>query len=454
MKDYVKSNLTGKKVLVVGLGISGKSAASFLIQRGASVLGVDRNATLPQNDPVVEELCGKGLTFATEETIKSAKGFDLVVISPGIPPSHPCYNSATALGIQVIGEIELACREITGPCLGVTGTNGKTTVTLLVDHVLKSVGRRSQAMGNVGIPLTSAMTSTTSQLERELVIELSSFQLETLESVFLDAAVLLNITPDHLDRYGSMDEYATAKIRIGNRIKPGGAFFVEENCYRDFRTLFSSMPVQLYGYSATNQVFTDLKDVFVKSKRAFELPKLLQGRKSHDIENLMAAYALCRVAGVSGEEFIRGYSTFKKPSHRIEHVRTLSGVQFYDDSKGTNVDAVIRAVQGFDCGVILIAGGVDKGFPYSSWIDEFKGKVKAVCAIGQAKERIKKDLDPKIPVTIFANLQEAVIAAARLAKEGDTVLLSPGCSSYDMFKDYAHRGKEFQRIVNSIVSLR
>lgn len=443
----------GKQALVIGLGISGKSAASFLLDRGAFVVGCDRNEALPSSDPEVSALCQRGLTFTSEGRMKSAQGFDCVVLSPGVPPSHPCCATARELGIEVIGEIELACREISQKCVGVTGTNGKTTVTLLVEHVLKESGRNAKALGNVGTPLTSAISHSGMCKEEMLVIELSSFQLDTLESVFLDAAVLLNITPDHLDRYGTMEAYAASKIAIGGRIKPGGAFFVEEKCYRDFMPLFPMMKVQLYGYSDKCGIYTDMKSLFSNGARVCALPETLQGKRSHDVENFMAAYALCSVAGVSAEQFVNAYATFKKPSHRIEHVRTVSGIQFYDDSKGTNVDAVIRAVERFDGGVVLIAGGVDKGFPYSSWADAFKGKVKAIFAIGQAKDRIRSDLEDRIPVSLFADMQQAVIAAATIARKGDTVLLSPGCSSYDMFKDYAHRGREFQRIVNSIVSL-
>ena len=450
----ISSQIKGKKILVIGLGVSGKSAVSFLIDRGAWVTAVDRNKSIVAEDSQVAELCKRGLAVENEEVMKSAEGFDFVVASPGVPHTHPCYSSAVKSGIKVLGEIELACREINQPCIGVTGTNGKTTVTLLVDHVLNSVGISSQALGNVGVPLTSAVRASCDSSEEVLVIELSSFQLETLESAFLDSAMLLNITPDHLDRYASMEEYAAAKISIGRRLKKGGVFFVEEKCYDDYSELFSGMDVLLYGYSEKCAISTDLKDVYRKGKIEFALPDHLKGKKSHDVENMMAAFALCAERGVSGSQFIHAYSTFVKPSHRIEFIRTLSGVSFYDDSKGTNIDAVIRAVQGFDGRVILIAGGVDKGFPYTSWSKEFDGKVKAICAIGQAKERIKRDLENAISVALFSDLQEAVIAAAKMAQEGDTVLLSPGCSSFDMFKDYAHRGREFQRIVNSIVSLR
>jgi UDP-N-acetylmuramoylalanine--D-glutamate ligase len=251
-----------------------------------------------------------------------------------------------------------------------------------------------------------------------------------------------------------MDEYAQAKVSMIQRIKPGGCFYVEENCFAEFRSHFRNQNVRTYGYTPQSNIYTDLIDVYLEGKSMFALPQEYQGKRSHHVENLLAAFSLCHAAGIHPEVFVEAFRTFERPSHRIQHVRELSGVHFYDDSKGTNIDAVIRAVQEVPGPVVLIAGGVDKGFPYVSWLPAFGGKVQAVCAIGQAKERIRNDLDGGIPVTLHDGLEEAVKSAAAQAQAGGTVLLSPGCSSFDMFRDYAHRGEEFQRIVNSIESLR
>lgn len=442
--------LKGKRVLVLGLGISGQSAVQFLLKRKVAVVGVDRNPELAKSNEKVAALCHQGMVFAHESRIQDLTEFDFIVVSPGVPSIHPLYSQAIEQGIEVVGEIELACREITQKCLAVTGTNGKTTVTLLTTHVLQSAGIKAKALGNVGIPLTAAVDAAADDKTDVFVIELSSFQLETLSQRFIDAGVLLNITPDHLDRYSSMEEYALAKIEMEKNLKDGGKFFVEAKCLKDFQKLFKNYHCYSYGYSSSDYLYTDLQDVYCEGKKVFSLPEGYCGKRTHDVENMIAAYALCSTQSISPEVFLKGFASFRKPSHRIEFVKTINGVHFYDDSKGTNIDAVVRAVEGMNGNVVLIAGGVDKGFPYTSWINAFGDKVKAVCAIGQSKEKIKKDLGQYIPVTLFTSFEEAIGHAASLAKTGENVLLSPGCSSFDMFKDYAHRGQEFQRIIHAL----
>lgn len=435
--------LAGKKVLVLGLGVSGKSAMSFLLKMGADVTGVDSKKEVLLQPEVValKAHLFHDLDFHDMETI------DLLVISPGIPKTHPLYQKALELGIEIIGEIELACRYLKGKCVAITGTNGKTTVTLLVEHILKQAGIHAKALGNMGVPLTSELL-----LDSTIdvyVLELSSYQLETMQAKIIDAAVILNITPDHLDRYDNMDEYAKAKIHIKECLKKEGVLFVEDRCYQEFKPLFQECVPFTYGYSEKNWISSDLVHLSYQHKIEAMLPSELR-KKSHDLENTMAAYALCRTLNVSPDLIMSGLTSFKKPSHRIQYVKTLNGIHFYDDSKGTNIDAVIRAVDAVEGPIILIAGGVEKGFPYTSWIKSFKDKVHLVCAIGQARENIKKDLSPHIEVMFFNTLEEATHYAYEKSEPGQTVLLSPGCSSFDMFKDYAHRGKEFQRVVNQL----
>jgi len=440
----------GRRVLVIGLGISGQSAVKFLMKRGALVVGTDSNQNIATTNENIRTLCQQGMVFESESNIGDVSRFDLVVVSPGIPQTNPCYRQAKEKGLEIVGEIELACREINKTCLAVTGTNGKTTVTLLTEHVLQKSGKRAKALGNIGIPLTSGVDELSKEQLDIFVIELSSFQLETLNSRFIDAGVILNITPDHLDRYPTIYEYAAAKVKMKDNIKENGELFVEDKCYIEYFSLFKNHLVKTYGYDTKCFLYTDTYDVNSQSGKAFTLPAAYHGKHSHDIENIIASYALCSTVGISAEQFIDALSSFKKPAHRIEFVRMLNDVSYIDDSKGTNIDAVIRAVDSIDGSVVLIAGGVDKGFPYTPWIQAFGPKVKSICAIGQSKEKIKNDLGHHIPTELFTTLHEAVIHAASIAKKGDTVLLSPGCSSYDMFTDYAHRGKEFQRITNAL----
>lgn len=439
-----------KRILVLGLGISGRSAVKFLLKRKACVTGADRNEEVLNFDKELATLREQGLKTILDSEACDIKQFDLLVVSPGVHNSHPLYIQAVLAGIEIIGEVELACGFIKQKCLAVTGTNGKTTVTLMVTHVLNHCGIKALALGNVGTPLTSVLDQGELNKIEVFIVELSSFQLDTLHTSFIDAGVILNITPDHLDRYGTLDAYAKSKAHLNNCLKPQGKLFIEDKCIREFPTLFSPLSSHAYGYNDHCYIYTDKKSIYINKMKAFDLPVNLQDKISHEVENLMAAFSLCYYAGVTGEQFCTAIQSFKKPSHRIEFVRTVNGVHYYDDSKGTNIDAVIRAVQVLDGNIILIAGGVDKGASYTLWLDAIVKKLKFICAIGKAKEKIKNELGEHIPVALFATLDDAVIHAGNVSKAGDIVLLSPGCASYDMFRDYEHRGQEFQRIVKGL----
>lgn len=435
--------MRGKKVLVIGLGISGAAAANFLLDRGAYVHGVDRNLSTPAIDALRE----RGATIRLDSVPCDVSFFDLIVVSPGIPQDHLLYREAQKAGVEVIGELELGCRYATQRMIGITGTNGKTTVTLLITHVLNDNGWHAKALGNVGVPITKEISL--AKPSDVLIMELSSYQLETLTSPVLNAAVILNITPDHLDRYKNMDAYACAKFRIGNCLKKGAPLYIEGKTMAEYGSLLDpEYVIRTYGYSKDDFLSTDLITLVQAGETVGLLPSSYQGKASHDLENLMAAYAMCYEVGVTFAQFIKSLESFKKPSHRIQFIRERQGVFYYDDSKGTNIDAVIRAVERMPGKVVLIAGGVDKGAAYTPWIKEFDHKVKGICAIGQAAKKIERELSHAIPVSIHLSLKEAVEAASNLAEKGDAVLLSPGCSSFDMFRDYAQRGEEFQRFVH------
>lgn len=436
--------LNDKKVLVIGLGASGQSAAAFLLRQKACVIGVDSNPEQLASAPI-ESLRCQGMKTAHEHELTDLADLDLVVISPGVPPTTPLCQNAKALGIEVIGEVELACRFLQGPFLGITGTNGKTTVTLLVEHVLKQSGVRARALGNMGVALTSECLDV--QHSEVLVVELSSFQLETMQSQVMDAAVILNITPDHLDRYSTVESYARAKMLAANCLKPQGTLYLEQKCYETYGFLIPHITPKTYGYDSRCDIYSDLISLYAKGKMECTIPLHTQGKRTHDLENIMAAYALCQHVGIPAAQFMEAIASFKKPPHRIEFVTTINGIAYYDDSKGTNVDAVIRAVEMVQGKIILIAGGVDKGSSYTPWISAFANKVKRICAIGQAAAKINQELGSAIPVQLCQTLEDAVVCAAKYAQPGENVLLSPGCSSYDMFRDYAHRGQEFQRLI-------
>ena len=387
------------RALVIGMGISGKSAARFLKEHGYEVVGFD-DRTAPE--------------------MPADMNFELAVVSPGVPPTHRLVGAAKEAGVEVIGEAELACRYLTNRAVGITGTNGKTTTTLLVTHVLKCAGKKARALGNVGTPLTEGVAHL--EPDEIAVIELSSYQLETLQSRVLDAAVILNITPDHLDRHGSLEAYAKAKLRIADCLKQGAPLFAPEGLAAQF----------------------DLSGV-----ETFH-PLRYSKTVSPDVENGLAAYALCQALGVGLEVFDEAWDTFKKPSHRLEPVREIDGITFINDSKGTNVAATQRAVEGLPGPIVLIAGGRGKGQRYDAWAGAFRDKVSHCCLIGEAAEQIASALDGHCALLRCQTFEEAVEKAREKAKPGTIVLLSPGCASFDMFENYAARGDRFKELINKL----
>lgn len=407
-------NYAGKKVVVLGMGVSGRSALSFLERRGAEVTGVDGEQEV------------------------SLAGVDLLIVSPGVPPVHPLYVEGRRLGIQIMGEAELGLRHLDVPVLGITGTNGKTTVTFLVEHVLQSVGIKAKALGNSGIPLT------TEGKWEVVVAELSSFQLETMTAPCLDAACILNVSEDHLDRHGSMEEYLQVKGKIGSCLKKGGRLIVGEALKEHFSE------AEIVGCTPESDVWSDGCSVFVKEKVAFILPKRYRGKVTHEVENILAAFSLCSELGVDYQEFAKSVETFEKPPHRLQLVREVANVRYYNDSKGTNPAATISAVSSFEEKILLIAGGVGKGASFVGWAKFFQGKVLHVFAIGVTAETIKRELSPRIPVTLCKNLSEAVLIAREMAMPKEVILFSPGCASFDQFQNYIQRGDTFVKICNGL----
>lgn len=436
--------LNENRVLVLGLGLSGRSAARFLMKNGASVAALDDRSKILIHDPEVIGLLKMGMEIV--EDLFSMTKPSFVVVSPGMPPTHPAIAYAEENQWEIIGEVELACRYLKNPMVGVTGTNGKTTVTLLTAHILNQAGYPARALGNSGVPLSSILDRQEPNEEEIYVIELSSYQLETLYAKCLKAGVILNVTPDHLDRYDDMNDYAAAKFHLKDCLIEDGTLYIGENCPPDF-----FLPaVKKYGYSKSSSIYTDLETIFLEGNPVFQVPENLKGKQSHDLENMMASFALCHIFNIEVDRFLDYFKTFAKPPHRIEFVRNIDGIVYVDDSKGTNLDAVIKAVQSVDGKVILIAGGVDKGFSFHPWIHSFAGKVKHICAIGQTAEKIKTEVGYEIPTTVSCSLEEAVKLASKNAVSGETVLLSPGCSSFDMFRDYVQRGEEFKRLVKAL----
>ena len=406
------------KVIVLGLGISGKAAAHFLNKRGDKVLGVDRIVQTFEEIQVV-----------AESSPIQLEGIDLVVKSPGITQTHPWVVAARARNVPIIGEIDLALAELKKKdktLFGITGSNGKTTTTLMAAHLLNVYGKKAIAAGNVGIPLIAQVDSEADVF----VVELSSFQLEEIvENRVLDGAVILNITPNHLDRHPSFEHYRQAKLSIASCLKENAPLYVSEQVAKQCSSLLS-------GYEIFDCMKEKVETILSLGYRVSLYP--------HDLENVTAAFLLTHIPA---EILKKGIETFARPPHRLEFVRRVAGVTYINDSKATSVDAVIKAVQAIQAPIILIAGGVDKGGAYYDWLPHFREKVVRVLALGAAAIRIKRELAPEIVVDLVSSLEEGVHMASKIAVTGCTVLLSPGCSSYDRFKDYQHRGETFKKIV-------
>ncbi len=411
-----------KRALVIGLGVSGRAAIRLLQKEGYSVSGVDCKDFRADTSFADVDIYREG-----EDVGDDKRPFALVVLSPGVPSSHFLVQKAINDGVVVLGEVALALRYLRNRAVAITGTNGKTTVTELIEHVLNKSGKKAVVLGNIGTPMTEYVLQCDE--DEILVVELSSYQLETLSSPAFEAAVLLNITPDHLDRYSTMQEYARAKAQVQYCVKPEGKLYLHAEVLQEYSFLFK-------------------RDISILEEEAFFLPMQYQEMGEHDRKNARAAFALCQNFGISKEVFLQELQTFKKPAHRIEFVKEVRGVCYYDDSKGTNVDAVIQAVRSMKGSVIIIVGGVDKGSSYLPWKEAFEGKVRKIFAIGEAATKISCELGLFFNVQIVDSLEKAVRESSKEACRGEIVLLSPGCSSFDMFRDYVHRGEKFQEFVS------
>jgi UDP-N-acetylmuramoylalanine--D-glutamate ligase len=434
-----------KEVAVVGLGKTGLSACRYLRQKGFSVWMTDdclAQSSLSNNLQHVP-------TSVIEQMIEERR-FSFLLISPGVSISHPLVRKAHQGGIEVFCDVEYALRELQNevvPISGITGTNGKTTTTLLTAFMMNRAGVLSKTVGNIGVPFLDEIGRDT---DIHYVLELSSFQLQTLSTPRLQAAVLLNISPNHLDHHTSLEEYVKAKQHIGTIVNEDGVLFVEEKTFQAHSWDYVKCRIVRFGCTSNSDIFSDGESIYRFGVREEAVPAALRGVLSHDTKNFLAAYSLCRHYGVSPKQCVDAYAHFCKPPHRLQFLKTVGGVAFYDDSKATNVEAVIKAVESLESNILLIAGGVHKGYPYHAWKSAFEGRVKELFLIGQAATFIEQDIAGSVPTRRYASFEEAVRGAAFAAKPGDKVVLSPGCSSFDMFSCFEERGQKFQELVHQL----
>jgi UDP-N-acetylmuramoylalanine--D-glutamate ligase len=442
--------LRGKKVLVVGLARTGSECARFLVKQGVKVWVSDLRA---ETDLRAEIDALKGLPvgyFLGGEERGWLEGMDLVVPSPGVPAENPLLREASHRGIKILSEIDLAYRFLKAPMIAITGTNGKSTTTTLVGEMLKARRMKVFIGGNIGTPLIGFVGG-----DWEWgVVEISSFQLEWIEEFRPRVAVLLNLSEDHLDRYPDFATYCQAKARIfENQTAEDIAVLNRDDPLVWALRQGSRAKIFSFGFSEVNQgVFGGSEEIVWRdgsSEERFPLRQVkIQG--VHNVENMMAAVAAAKAVGVAARIIQQSLEEFPGLEHRLEFVREKNGVRYYNDSKGTNVGAVVKSLASFAAPVILLAGGVDKGGDYGVLRAEIEKGVKRLVLFGAASQTIAQKLGALTETIVVDSLEAAVRDAHEHARPGDVVLLSPACSSFDMFRNYAERGRVFKSLVQAL----
>jgi len=450
--------LKDKRVLVVGLGKSGVASALFLKARGARVTVSDTKSgdELRNEIPV---LLDHGITVETGgHGERTFRGQDLIVVSPGVPVDAPLLVQARSWGEPVIGEVELAAQFLPGPIVAITGSNGKTTTTTLTGEILTAGGITTLVGGNIGTPAISLAER--AKPETVIVLEISSFQLETIQTFRPKIAVVLNVTPDHLDRHRTLEVYVDAKSRI-----------FENQSGEDFAVLNEDDPTcvemagrtraQVFWFSRQKEVkqgawvregnilFRDGREQQKNAQREIMQVSEIPLKGAHNLENVLAAVCAGALMGCAPEKIRQAVRDFKAVEHRLEFVATIRGVDYYNDSKATNVDATIKALESFPANIHLILGGKDKGSDYTVLNDLLRQRVKRVYTIGAAAGKIESQIK-HVEVVHAETLENAIRKANAAAQPGDVVLLAPACASFDQFKNYEQRGQVFKEIVRGL----
>jgi UDP-N-acetylmuramoylalanine--D-glutamate ligase len=440
--------LPGTKTLIVGMKRSGIAMAELLARRGAVVQATDIQP-LDQLGEAREVLARLNIPFA-QQTPEVFEGCDLIVLSPDVPADLPPLEAARKRGARVIGEVELAAPFLKGRNIGITGSNGKTTTTSLIGHILRESGVPVQVGGNIGVPVTAMVDS--GRADGWNVLELSSFQLQTIVDFRAHIALALNVTQNHLDRHRTFEKYAAAKGRLFETQQAG-----------DFAILNADDPVCV-AYAdrtaATPQWFSSRRKVSPGASLCHDKlvldGKLLMNsgevpiRGRHNVENVLAAAIATARVGVERERVAAAVRTFKAVEHRLEFVRQVGGMDFYNDSKATSVDATLKALDAFPGGLWVILGGKDKGLDYAALREPLAAKAHAALLIGAAAPKIADQLQGAVPLLDLKTLDTAIAYAYRHGKPGDTVLLAPACASFDQFKSFEHRGEVFKQTVNQL----
>ena len=431
--------IAGTHVAILGSGRSGKAAAALAARKGARVSAFD--AAGPDAFTGMPD----GITCHPQATASSAVACDTLVVSPGIDPATPIFESFTALAAETIGEVELAARHYSGTIIAITGTNGKTTTTELVARILTQAGLGGTPCGNYGTPFAEVVTATTHPAA--IALELSSFQLETITTLRPRVAIWLNFAPDHMDRYPSVDAYRNAKLRIFNYQKPGDTAVIRHG------EPLPALAARVITFSTADPAadwFSDGQTIRHAHTTIADLSELHGLRSLHNVENAMAAMAACHAIGVSTHTMVDALHGFAPPPHRCEMIRSLDGVVYLNDSKATNLHALVSALRSQQRPVVLIAGGKDKGLDYSQILPILTNKAIAAVTFGQTGPALGQIFASAVPTQTVADLSSAIHAARALAPRGSTILFSPGTSSFDQFNSYEHRGDTFRDLVHQL----
>ncbi len=445
--------LRGKRLLVVGLARTGVATALFSVGHGAVVTATDEKLESELTDTAAKlRAAGVALELGSHR-LATFLHQDLIVVSPGVPAKLPALEQARARNIPVWSEIELAWRFLRGKLIAITGSNGKTTTTSLIAHILETSKIRTLVGGNIGTPLLSRVESSTDSTVT--VAEVSSFQLETIELFRPEIAVLLNITPDHLDRHASFEEYTRAKLRMfRNQLDRDFAVL-----NADDQEMAQRLPARprVYWFSRQKRVDagTFLRDnqLIFRSEGAEttllsrdEIPL----RGEHNVENVLAACTAAALAGADPAAIAAGVRSFAGVEHRLEFVAEIGGVSYYNDSKATNVDATLKAVEAFSASLLIILGGKDKGGDFTALREPLRQRARLALLVGAAAGKIAAQLAGAVPLELAGTLERAMQLAFERARPGDTVLLAPACASFDQFENYEHRGRVFKMLVEQL----
>ncbi len=454
--NEAKMITSGTKVGIFGLGISGRAAVKYALQCGAQVRVSDNRAEQRFVAEEGEFLAATGVIWeAGGHTYEFLRQADLVLVSPGVDLSLPLIKSLQKTGVQVAGELAVAAGELRVPVVAITGTNGKTTVTTLIGELIAASGKKVFVGGNIGTPLYEFLCAP--EKYDTVVVEVSSFQLESAGNFSPDVGVLLNITPDHLDRHGSLEEYGRVKMQLFAHQKRSALAVINGDdplC----RALSADLPGDVQTFGLRDNDTAVIKEQVIRLTLAGKTEDYpLAGTalaNSVGLTNSAAAILAVRRLGCTPEQVLQGLREFRLLPHRIEFVAEVAGVRYYNDSKATNTGAVLGALQQFSGNVILLAGGRDKGDDYRLLRNAVSQRVRQLVVLGEAADLLKTALADVVQILPAKSMHEAVELAAGMARPGDTVLLSPACASFDMFTSYGHRGNEFKKEVLSLPATR